>query len=251
MKKMMIVGVAAAMLLAGGAMAQTATSGAAAGSNSTSGATSGSVSGAVTGPSNSASGAAAQTGASQATTGGSTANLGLTQNSTNINPADVTIRSAPALGNIGIVTGNVCAISAAAGGSFIGTGIMLGASWESMMCETRHRAALMANMGDQSAAKELMCGSDKAIYDAYKTAGRPCAFRADWEPKGTTPVASQLPAGPQIAAPAPQPMPSRTFNAKAFSNVTDCLNGSVSADERNACSTAFTTRASLALRATN
>lgn len=251
MKKMMIAGVAAAMLIAGGAMAQTATSGAAAGSNSNSGATSGSVSGAVTGPSNSASGAAAQTGASTASTGGSQANLGLTQNSVNYNPSDVTIRSAPALGNIGIVTGNVCAISAAAGGSFIGTGIMLGASWESMMCETRHRAALMANMGDQQAAKELMCGSDKAIYDAYKTAGRPCVMRPEWEPKGTTPVASQLPAGPQIAAPAPAPQPVRAFDPKAFSNVTDCLNGSVSKDERDSCSKGFATRGALALRASN
>lgn len=92
---------------------------------------------------------------------------------------------APTIYAPSIVTGNVCAIGASGGISFIGTGITAGATWESKKCEDRQNVALLYNMGEKGAAREYACSANRATYDAMKTAGTPCAVRPDWEPKQT------------------------------------------------------------------
>lgn len=211
--KRILLGAALAALLSGTAMAQTA--------NSNAGATSGAAAGANSG---SASGAAIILDQSSKPT-----------NSGNIYypaiPRDTkqTIVAAPPIALGGISTGNVCAIGGGGGGSFLGTGILVQATWESMMCENRHRAALMANMGDKSAAKELMCGSDKVIYDAYKTGGTPCAVRPEWEPK-------PAPGAPVVSQPiAPAPVQTvALFRPRPGMTAADCLN-EAPASQRAAC----------------
>jgi hypothetical protein len=198
-------------------------------SNSNAGAVSGSNSGstsnsrAQTGPVNAQTGpVSAQTGTTAAS---GSSSLGFTQNSnsTNINPNDVTIRSAPQVYVPSVVTGNVCALGASGGASFIGTGFAIGASWESEQCENRQRVALLHNMGYKDAAREVACDT-RVIYEGMKRAGTPCLVRPEWEPKGAVVVSSPqpLPVGP--AAPPVQVTSRPRFNPALYATGSECLN---------------------------
>lgn len=130
---------------------------------------------------------------------------------------DQTVRTAPTVYAPSVVGGNLCAVGASGAASFLGGGFALGATWESKNCEIRQRAALLFNMGFKGAAKELMC-NNKEDYDAFKTAGEPCAVRPDWEPKPTA-LVKQVEAAP---APAPAKVakkdecPVRVINGQSF-----------------------------------
>ena len=188
------------------AHAQIAASGANAGAVSGSSSNSGSVSGSrsqATGG-NSQSGATGSA-ASGATTGPSTVNFSTGNNSpyTSTQPSDVTVRSAPTIYAPNVVTGNVCALGASVGASWLGAGGAAGMSWESMQCERRQTAALLWNMGtpdSRAAAKEVVCNSPE-IRMAYRNAGAPCL--ADMQTASAQPMPSQMPVTtpPQTIAP--------------------------------------------------
>jgi hypothetical protein len=123
-------------------------------------------------------------------------------------PTDVTVRSAPQVYAPSVITGNVCALGASAGASFIGTGVTLGGTWESEQCENRQRAALLHNMGYKQAAKELSC-DNRSTYEAMKRAGDPCLVRPAWEPQGVPvqqPVRITAPMPVMTPVPLPSPM---------------------------------------------
>lgn len=74
----------------------------------------------------------------------------------------------------GLAGGNVCAVSASGGLGLAGFAIGGGGAWESKNCERRQLAALAANMGDVTAAREVLCSNMEMRY-AYAAAGTPCA----------------------------------------------------------------------------
>jgi hypothetical protein len=152
--------------------------------------------------SSSNSGAASQSGALSASP--NTNQIGNNSPVSNNYPADQTIRSAPTLYAPSIITGNVCAMGASGGVSFIGTGVTAGGTWESQSCEDRQRAALLASMGYKTAAKEYLCASDRKYYYAMRTSGDACAVRPEWEPAATTQAVA--PAAPVRAAQAGCPV---------------------------------------------
>jgi hypothetical protein len=184
---------------------------------SSSGATSGSTSGATAiglgGGGGTSSAGATGTGGQSGASSGVTFNSGNGSPSTSnvYNPSDVTVRSAPQVYVPSVVTGNVCALGASAGASFIGTGFAVGGSWESEQCERRQTAALLYNAGYKDASRELMCDK-REVYDSMKRAGTPCLVRPDWEPKQTM---AQQPAPVSIITPAPvvyaAPPPPKTY----------------------------------------
>jgi hypothetical protein len=201
--------------LAAPSKAQTANSGAGAFSGSNANSGSASTSGAITGPSTSGAAAGASTGATSA---GVTFQTGNNSPYTVNNPASTTatIIAAPPVYIAPIATGNACALGASAGASWLGAGFAVGTTWESVQCENRHRVALLFNMGEKVAAKEVLCDT-REVYEGFKRAGTPCTPRPDWEPKGTSPAPVQ-----PIAAPAPSP-PRMAFNAAAFPSASECL----------------------------
>ena len=67
-----------------------------------------------------------------------------------------------------------CMGSSSAGGSGVGFGISLGTTWTDENCVRRLNARQMAALGDQNAAKELLC-DDPKMAAAYARAGKPCA----------------------------------------------------------------------------
>jgi hypothetical protein len=88
------------------------------------------------------------------------------------------------------------------GVSVIGWGAAAGGTFVDQDCANRQKIAMIWNAGFKLPAKELMC-NDKDTYNAFKTAGEPCAFRQAYEPQGAgpTPIVQMAP------APAPAPMP--------------------------------------------
>jgi hypothetical protein len=134
------------------------------------------------------------------------------------NPGDVTIRAAPQIYVPSVITGNVCALGASAGASWLGAGFAVGTSWESAQCENRHRVALLYNMGEKAAAKEVLCDT-KEVYEGFKRIGSPCVVRPEWEPKQ---VASAAPKPIQPVA-APVEPPKAKFNSAAYVSASECL----------------------------
>jgi hypothetical protein len=132
------------------------------------------------------------------------------------------VRSAPQLYVPSVITGNVCALGASAGASFIGTGVAFGASWESEQCERRQTAALLHNAGYRDASRELMCDK-REVYDAMRRSGTPCLLRPDWEPKTTM---AQQPAPPMVIRPAPL---TPSFSAANYATGSECLNAAAAA----------------------
>jgi len=115
-----------------------------------------------------------------------------------------------------VSTGNVCALGASAGGSFIAGSFGFGVSWESMQCERRQAAALLWNMGtpeSRAAAKEVLCNTPE-LRNAYRTVGSPCA--ADMM-QVTGKAEPGQPAAPTYVPPPP------AFDARKYASVSDCL----------------------------
>jgi hypothetical protein len=189
------------------------TSGSSSGSTSNSGSSSTAISGGGQGGRATSNAAATGGSATSGATTGLTFNQGNNSPVTSVQPTDVTVRSAPQVYVPSVITGNVCALGASAGASFIGTGFAVGGSWESAQCENRQRAALLHNMGYKQAAKELSC-DNRETYEAMKRAGDPCLMRPDWEPKGVAqPMPTQLapPVVTYTAPPPPAPMPPKEY----------------------------------------
>jgi hypothetical protein len=191
---------------------------AASGSNAISGsnASSGSISGSrAQGGNASGTGTGISTaGGGTATGGGGTAGLTFNQgNNSPVNstqPSDVTVRSAPTIYVPNVVTGNVCALGASAGVSWLGAGVAGGMSWESMQCERRQTAALLWNMGtaeSKLAAKAVVCKSPE-VASAFSQTGNPCpADIAATQTVQAQPVQMQRPAPATVAASNCRPVP--------------------------------------------
>jgi hypothetical protein len=132
-------------------------------------------------------------------------------------PADTVIRSAPLLYVPSVNTGNVCALGASAGASWIASAFAFGVSWESMQCERRQTAALLWNMNtpeSRAAAKEVICNSPE-IRAAYKVVGSPCA--ADMAQAAS--VMASAPAAPRALLP-PTPV---AFDPAPYRSGSECL----------------------------
>src|SRR5215475_2589640 len=137
-----------------------------------------------------------------------------TGNTTNQNPPIP--GTAPTVYIPSVSTGNVCALGASVGGSFIAGSFGFGVSWESMQCERRQAAALLWNMGtpeSRAAAKEVLCNTPE-LRNAYRTVGSPCA--ADMMQVSGKAEPGQ-PSAPTFVPPPP------VFDAKKFASVSDCL----------------------------
>lgn len=146
------------LLLAGGAHAQTATSG----SNSTSGARS--AAGAVAGV-----------------------------NST-INQYGAQIpNNTPGLAPAAVFGTNPCSMGGSAGGAGPGIGITLAFSTSEPGCERRNMAALLFNTDHKAAARELLC-DDTGVRAAFARIGEPCA--AD-RPQVSQPIAPPVADAPR------------------------------------------------------
>jgi hypothetical protein len=156
----------------------------------------------------------ASTATGSASSGSSTVGI-QTGNTTNNFPSDQIIRSAPSIYPPPIATGNVCAIGASGGVSWLGAGVAFGASWESMQCERRQTAALLFNMGtpeSKAAAKEVLCNSPE-IRNAYQTIGHPCA--AD--------MMQVAGVAGRAVKPPPSPPPPPAFDPSRYAKASDCL----------------------------
>lgn len=120
---------------------------------------------------------------------------------------DQTIRTAPTVYAPPVSGGNPCTLAVSGGASFLGWGAAAGGTFVDQDCADRQKIAMIWNAGFKGAAKELMC-NDRNTYNAFKTAGEPCALRPDWEPKGVaapTPIVQQAPA-PMVQQVPPQPV---------------------------------------------
>jgi hypothetical protein len=153
-----------------------------------------------------------------ASSGSASSTIGIQTGNTTTNiPTDTVVRAAPLLYVPSVSTGNVCALGASAGASWIAAAVAFGASWESMQCERRQAAALLWNMGtpeSKAAAKEVICNTQE-IREAYARIGSPCA--ADMmRVAGVTP---QQQAAPQGVLP-PTPV---AFDPTPYARASDCL----------------------------
>jgi len=205
------------------AHAQIAASGANAGAVSGSNANSGSASSSRSqGGSGSATSGSTATNQAGASTGASTVNLNYGNNSpySANTPSDVIVRSAPTIYAPNVVTGNVCALGASVGASWLGAGGAAGMSWESMQCERRQTAALLWNMGtpdSRAAAKEVVCNSPE-IRTAYRNAGSPCLVDMAVAGPQPTPQAQPVMVAPSAVA----------FNPANYASGSECLNAAQS-----------------------
>lgn len=120
------------------------------------------------------------------------------QGSSSWNGGDQTIRSAPTVYAPPVSGGNPCTLAVSGGASFLGWGAAAGGTFVDSDCADRQKIAMIWNAGYKAAAKELMC-NDQKTYNAFKTAGEPCAIRQEWEPKSAgpapMPVAQPTPIG--------------------------------------------------------
>jgi hypothetical protein len=152
-----------------------------------------------------------------ASSGSASSTIGIQTGNTTTNiPSDTIVRAAPLLYVPSVSTGNVCALGASAGASWIAAAVAFGASWESMQCERRQAAALLWNMGtpeSKAAAKEVICNTQE-IRDAYKRIGAPCAADMMY----VAGVGAQQRAAPQEVLP-----PIVTFDPTPYARASDCL----------------------------
>jgi hypothetical protein len=153
--------------------------------------------------------------------GGGTANYNATY-------GDQTIRTAPPVYAPPVSGGNPCTLAVSGGASFLGWGAAAGGTFVDEDCANRQKIAMIHNAGYQGVAFELMC-NDRATYVAAKTAGKPCAFRPQFEPQGATaPPVAPPPPTPVVTTPvtAPAPIKSATTLPRCSRTVTDnCYSG--------------------------
>jgi len=212
MLKSLLTSVAVAALMIGSASAQNTSSNS---NNANSTSTSGAVSG-------STSGATAATNGNQQNinfnTPGQTSSTNNNNNTTRSNDSvtygggtsnstwsggDQTIRNAPTVYAPPVSGGNPCTLAVSGGASFLGWGAAAGGTFVDSDCAMRQKIAMIHNAGYGQAARELMC-NDRDTYNAFKTAGQPCAFRANFEPQGAQPTPTPIPVTPPVTVPAPQ-----------------------------------------------
>jgi hypothetical protein len=92
------------------------------------------------------------------------------------------------------------------GVSVIGWGAAAGGTFVDQDCANRQKIAMVHNAGYSAVAFEMMC-EDRMTYNAAKTAGKPCAYRQQFEAPGA-PVAPMVQTQPVPVGP-PTPPPSR------------------------------------------
>ena len=215
-----LVGTAIVALLAGMSQseAQTAnsSSGSASGSSSDSRSSSGAAAVSRGGAASNQTGVSTQTGATVNQTyntgGQSGVNYtgGTNSYATERSTGDVTIRTTPQVYAPPVSGGNPCTLAVSGGVSVIGWGAAAGGTFVDEACATRQKIAMIHNAGYRGAAKELMC-DDRATYQAFKSSGEPCGFRAAFEPAGVPPMATQQP-GPVVVTPRPvAPMAAKEY----------------------------------------
>lgn len=166
------------------------------------------------GGSSTAIGGTAISGRASSTSGPATATTNI--NATTPAHTSQVVWQAPAVYAPPVVGGNLCAVGASTGVSWLGAGVALGGSWESDNCERRQLAAMLYNAGSSTAAKELLC-DQRAVYDAMRRAGTPCVARLKWD--GDAPAVS--PPAPQLLQP---PRQIATFDASRYATASECLN---------------------------
>lgn len=153
--------------------------------------------------------------------GGGTANY-------NANYGDQTVRTAPPVYAPPVSGGNPCTLAVSGGASFLGWGAAAGGTFVDEDCANRQKIAMIHNAGYANVAFELMC-NDRATYVAAKTAGKPCAFRPQFEPQGAAaPPVAPPPPTPVVTTPvtAPPPIKSATNLPRCSRTVTDnCYSG--------------------------
>jgi hypothetical protein len=76
---------------------------------------------------------------------------------------------APPIGAVG----GTCAIGVGVGASGSGFGVSIGSSYVSQSCEIRHYAVTLNNLGFKDAARNVMC-QDERIRTAFEQANMPC-----------------------------------------------------------------------------
>jgi hypothetical protein len=201
-----------AMMAANEGKAQTANAGANAGANSSAGSQSGSNSGAAAVinqttnvPANTTSTNTTTLNQNERVSGGT--NSTLNQNQSGYTTSDVTLRTTPTVYAPPVSGGNPCTLAVSGGVSVIGWGASAGGTFVDQDCANRQKIAMIWNAGFKGPAKELMC-NDKDSYNAFKTAGEPCAFRAAYEPQGAAPqpTMQQQPAPVSRVTVTPTPM---------------------------------------------
>lgn len=83
-----------------------------------------------------------------------------------------------------IAGGNVCSVGGSAGLSLAGIGLAGGYSGEARNCVLRQNAALLYNMGDPAAAKDMLC-QDARFAAAFAESRHPCdADKYRWTREG-------------------------------------------------------------------
>jgi hypothetical protein len=111
----------------------------------------------------------------------STSSGSFNQTNSGYTTSDVIVRTTPTVYAPPVSGGNPCTLAVSGGVSVIGWGASAGGTFVDEACATRQKIAMIWNAGFKGAAKELMC-NDRPTYDAFKTAGEPCAFRSQYEP---------------------------------------------------------------------
>lgn len=113
-----------------------------------------------------------------------------------------TVHNTPDIVAPGLTAGlNTCAGSYAAGVAVAGFGITGGGTTVDAGCERRNMAALLGQMGEGDAAREVLCDDD-VVRSAFARVGRPCIVD---RPKVATVSASPVAAQPAVAALPPAP----------------------------------------------
>lgn len=108
-----------------------------------------------------------------------------------------TVHNTPDIIAPGLTAGlNTCAGSYAAGVAVAGFGLTGGGTTVDEGCERRNMAALLGQMGEGDAAREVLC-EDTVVRGAFARVGRPCIVDRPKVPAvAVLPAAAALPAAP-------------------------------------------------------
>lgn len=120
-----------------------------------------------------------------------------------------TVNNTPDVYAPGLTAGlNTCAGSYAAGVAVAGFGLTGGGTTVDEGCERRNMAALLGQMGEGDAAREVLC-EDEVVRSAFARVGRPCiSDRPKVATVSALPAAAALPPAPPAIV-AMQPIVSR------------------------------------------
>ena len=119
-------------------------------------------------------------------------------NSTSRYKGTYTVNNTPDVVPPGLTAGlNACAGSFAAGVAVAGFGLSGGGTTIDEGCERRNMAALLQQMGEADAAREVLCG-DSVVRGAFARVGRPCISDRPKAPAAFAPGAAAA-ASPAVA----------------------------------------------------